>query len=181
MRQTCTRSFCLLHLNHQNYHRKCQTPPKFGSVVLFGYFQAQTIVNMLLWKGQPTQANRKLATISTYDPVDPTLPATACVRTSFPQASTVQSKFHSGTLPPSVPQKSIIVVFVLLRCRRRNAEVPPSTLHSVRVRLAVSDVVAHLRGQAWTAVASFREKWFAQKPTAFGHAHSMFSAFLHDF
>ena len=62
-------------------------------------------MNYMLWKRQPTRANRKLATISTSNPDEPPLPTTACVRTSVLQAAKTAEKMRSVTLPPAVPQK----------------------------------------------------------------------------
>ena len=49
----------------------------------------------MLWKTK----NRKLATISISDVIDPPLPATACVLSSVPQHATLREQVRSGTLP----------------------------------------------------------------------------------
>ena len=49
----------------------------------------------MLWSRQPTRANRQIATISTSDPVDPPLPATASVGISVPQNCDNSDRGHT--------------------------------------------------------------------------------------
>ena len=74
-----------------------------------------------LWKRQSTRGNRKLTTVSTSDPVDPLLPATACVRDSVPQLRLCRQRSA-----PAVPQNKYLRG-VLLRCLGPHADVLATT------------------------------------------------------
>ena len=89
----------------------------------------------------------KVATITTSDPVDPLLSATACVRTSIPKLRLCKNSCGRGHSGLQHLGKGIYVAFVLVRCRKRNADVPCSTIYSFPAGPVVSGAAAYLQVQ----------------------------------